>query len=110
MRFSAAVISATLLAAASRPMDAADQRDWDRCKDVGNAAATDQNIAACGRISNDRKETASNRTFAYSNRCALWTTKRDPERALADYNDAIRLDPKYANAFHNRGNVYYAMG
>jgi tetratricopeptide (TPR) repeat protein len=28
--------------------------------------------------------------------------------AIADYDEAIRLDPKYARAFTNRGNVYDA--
>jgi tetratricopeptide (TPR) repeat protein len=28
---------------------------------------------------------------------------KDPQRALADYNQAISLDPKYALAYYNRG-------
>ena len=28
------------------------------------------------------------------------------DRAIADYTEAIRLDPKYARAYNNRGNVY----
>lgn len=30
----------------------------------------------------------------------------DADRAIADYTAAIRLDPKYANAYFNRGNGY----
>src|SRR5262252_658983 len=34
--------------------------------------------------------------------------KNDPDRAIAEYTEAIRLDPKYVDAFHNRGNAYRA--
>ena len=30
--------------------------------------------------------------------------------AIADYTQAIRLDPKFANAYNGRGNVYQAKG
>jgi tetratricopeptide (TPR) repeat protein len=30
------------------------------------------------------------------------------DRAIADYNQALRLDPNYATAYSNRGNAYYA--
>ena len=33
-----------------------------------------------------------------------------PEEALNAYNQAIRLDPKYALAFYNRGKVYALLG
>ena len=36
--------------------------------------------------------------------------KGDFDRAVADYNEAIRLDPKYALAYYNRGNAYYRQG
>src|SRR5262249_40860448 len=29
--------------------------------------------------------------------------ENDPDRAIAEYTEAIRLDPKYADAFYNRG-------
>ena len=36
-------------------------------------------------------------------RHAPTTTRASDDRAIADYNEAIRLDPKYRLAFHNRG-------
>jgi tetratricopeptide (TPR) repeat protein len=35
-----------------------------------------------------------------------WTYKQEYDRAIADYNQAIRLDPNYALAYNNRGNVW----
>ena len=32
------------------------------------------------------------------------------EEAIAEYNEAIRLDPEYTGAYMNRGNVYHALG
>jgi tetratricopeptide (TPR) repeat protein len=36
--------------------------------------------------------------------------KSDYDRAIADFNEAIRLDPKYALAFYQRGNAYGRKG
>ena len=33
-----------------------------------------------------------------------------PEQALAQYNEAIRLDPRLAVAYFNRGQTYFALG
>jgi len=34
----------------------------------------------------------------------------DLDAAIADYNQAIALNPNFANAYYNRGNAYYAKG
>ena len=47
---------------------------------------------------------------AYSNRGLAYYEKGDLDRAIADYSEAIRLDPKYAYAYNNRGNAYYDKG
>ena len=36
--------------------------------------------------------------------------KGDTDRAIADYTEAIRLDPKLANAYNNRGTAYRDKG
>ena len=38
------------------------------------------------------------------------TTKEEYDKAIADYNEAIRLDPKDAAAYDNRGNAWQAKG
>lgn len=34
----------------------------------------------------------------------------DNDKAVAAYNEAIRLDPDYAEAYNSRGSVHYFMG
>ena len=40
--------------------------------------------------------------------CYYWT--KDPQKALKDLDEAIRLNPKYLNAYQNRANARKAAG
>ena len=42
----------------------------------------------------------------YNKRGIAWSEKRDYERAIADYNEALRLNPQYHFAYYNRGNAW----
>ena len=44
-----------------------------------------------------------------SRQCA-WAAKKEPERAIADYDEAIRLDPMYTAAFTSRGREQQTLG
>jgi lipoprotein NlpI len=46
--------------------------------------------------------------MAYKGRGNACYAKADYDRAVADYNEAITFDPKYAIAYNSRGNAYYA--
>jgi tetratricopeptide (TPR) repeat protein len=46
----------------------------------------------------------------YNNRGIAYNNQGDYDRAIADYTEAIRLDPKYAGAFSNRGTAYRNKG
>ena len=59
-----------------------------------NADDQDRVIAACTRFLNDRGESQGNRAGAYNDRGIAWHDKGDLDRAIADYNEAIRLNPK----------------
>src|SRR5262245_995160 len=43
-------------------------------------------------------------------RGAEWSAKGDHDRAIKDYDAAIRLDAKSAEAFHNRGSAWANKG
>jgi tetratricopeptide (TPR) repeat protein len=48
--------------------------------------------------------------MAFDNRGNAYHDKGDNDRAIADYDEAIRLDPKRAKAFKNRGCAYLEKG
>ena len=51
---------------------------------------------------------APNDTVAVNNRGIAYAKKGQYDRAIEDFDQAIRLDPKYARAFYDRGNAYAA--
>jgi len=63
-------------------------------------------IAACSRAIKSGKYRGYQLAIKYLNRGAEWKIKKDYDRALADYNEAIRLSATYADAFYNRCIVY----
>lgn len=51
-----------------------------------------------------------NLAIAYNNRANAYDDKGDSERALEDYDQAVRLDPRLAEAYYNRGHALYRLG
>jgi tetratricopeptide (TPR) repeat protein len=70
-------------------------------------ASGDEAISACTRVITSRR---GNLSQAYYNRAIEYRNKGEIDRAIADYDEAIRLDPKDANAYTNRGRAYFAKG
>jgi tetratricopeptide (TPR) repeat protein len=73
-------------------------------------ASGDVAIAACTRSIESGQFTGHNLAVDYSNRGVEYKTKGDYDHAIADYNDAIRLDPKYTDAYYNWGIAKRAKG
>ena len=44
--------------------------------------------------------------LAYNDRGGAWYYKQDYDKAIADFNEAIRLDSGFAPAYNNRGNAW----
>jgi lipoprotein NlpI len=107
MRFSMPLAALAIVFAVSGPARADTQSDLDQCKFAGVVVKNaDPSIAACDRLLKDPKITGTSRAAAFSNRCGWWWAKKDPEHALSDCNEAIKVDPNYAAAYINRGNAY----
>jgi tetratricopeptide (TPR) repeat protein len=70
----------------------------------------DRQISSCTALIQSDRETELNRTIAYNNRAIAYFGKQDYARAVADYDQAVRLNPDYAFAYYNRGNAYQAKG
>jgi tetratricopeptide (TPR) repeat protein len=80
------------------------QIDW--CNNDNNVFSVDQRLSGCTALVKSERASAQDRAAGYGNRCWAYSDKGDPDRAITDCNEAIRLDPKLANAYLNRGKAY----
>ena len=63
----------------------------------------DEKIAACTRSINSGLWKGPNLAWAYINRGIAYRAKGEPDRAIEDYDKAIWLNPKFADAYNRRG-------
>ncbi len=66
----------------------------------------DAAIADCTRAIQSGRFTGHALALKFSNRGVEWRLKGELDRAISDYDEAIRLDPKYADAYYNRCIAY----
>jgi lipoprotein NlpI len=81
---------------------------WVQCVNDGRAFSNDAIIGGCTGVLQSGQESVTNRAIAYYNRGVAHRAKRETERAIADYTEAIKLNPSYVNAYFNRGVAYRA--
>ncbi len=89
----------------SSPPQAQSSRIWDDCQGLGGISA-DEAINACSRLIRSGGESTENRAIAYYNRAIHYDRIKDPDNAIRDYDESLRLNPRYASAYYNRGNIY----
>src|SRR5258708_32496950 len=82
----AVVVPMILLFTCAVVFAASDRED---CADADNP---DQKIASCSRLISDDAESAPNRAQAYRNRGAAYYDKSEFDRAIADFNQALKID------------------
>jgi lipoprotein NlpI len=85
-------------------------QNWAWCVNQDDAFSVDQRISGCTSIIQSGRETPRNLAIAYYSRGLAYYDKGDDDRAIAEYNEAIRLDPKFAYAYSNRGLAYDHKG
>jgi tetratricopeptide (TPR) repeat protein len=69
-------------------------------------AGPTERVAACTGVIEAKSETGARLAAAYCNRGHGLTEQRELDRALADLDEAIRIDPAYACSYSNRGRVH----
>ena len=82
-------------------------------RDVANCAQVkdrDAAIAGCTRVIEDARAKPKGKAAAYYNRGNAYAAKGDQAAAIADYDEAIKLEPKNAFAFNNRGTAHSEKG
>ena len=100
---------AILFLAAWTPTAQADfTQEVQRC-DFGGGHP-DIRIVACTRNIKSGRFTGRNLAVAFSNRALAYNKKGQWDKAINDYDEAIRLNPEFVTALNNRANAYYKKG
>ena len=75
-------------------------------EDVCSVGVGESGIAACTKEIESGRFKGHALAIRYNNRGVLWGAQHEYDRALTDYGDAVRVDPKYADAYYNRCVAY----
>lgn len=86
---------------------AASKRDIADCL---QEADPEKQIAGCTRVIEDAKQPERVRAAAHYNRGNALAAKGDQDGAIADYDAAIKLNPKDSRAHNNRGTAWRDKG
>jgi tetratricopeptide (TPR) repeat protein len=74
------------------------------------ASEDDAIISRCDSLIGNEKNTQPDRIRAALARAATYDRKQQYDRAIADYDTALQLDPAQADAFNHRGEVWRKKG
>ena len=105
MRYRVCVVLGMLSFASSAGAQDMSQH-WARCLNEQEAFTADQSIEGCTAVIQAARDVPANMAIAFNSRGNSHAAKDQPDRAIEDYDQAIRLNPNYAAPHHNRGGVY----
>jgi tetratricopeptide (TPR) repeat protein len=74
------------------------------------SADPDTRIAGCTALIQTGQDTPRNLSVIYNNRGSAYNTKRDYDRAIQDFNEAIRLNPNDSDNYRELGIACYGKG
>ena len=80
------------------------------CLAAALARDDDKTVAACGALIDNGKTEKADRIKALIARGAAYERKEMTERAIADYDGALRLDPSLADTHNARGELWRKKG
>lgn len=104
----AALLAVLVLVAWTETVQADFNQEVRRCDWGGDHP--DIRIISCTRNIRSGRFTGRNLAVAFTNRAIAYKKKGQWDKAIADYDEAIRLAPDLVFAFNNRGNAYYFKG
>jgi tetratricopeptide (TPR) repeat protein len=78
--------------------------------DIQGGASPDDVIGSCTKVITQNGDTGQQLAADLTIRGRAYRAKGDFDRAIADYSEAIRIDPGYALAVYSRGIAYFNKG
>ena len=80
--------------------------EWDSCVKLPDDLA----VAGCSRAIDSHQYAGRSLARLYARRGGAYQAQGDVKRAVADYNESMRIDPTYPAAYSNRGNIWFHKG
>ena len=81
--------------------------DAQKCIQESQRGNFDLAIQHCTRAIESGQLSETDRAITFNNRGNTYFGKKDYDRAIRDYDQAIRVRPNYPEAFNNRGYAYF---
>jgi lipoprotein NlpI len=88
--------------AAEEPPTPEESKNMGRCENSGKIFSPDIIIEGCTNVIESGKWSGAKLARAYNGRGIAYDMKQDFDKAIADYDEAIKLDPKDAHGYSNR--------
>jgi tetratricopeptide (TPR) repeat protein len=103
----ALILTGVVWAGASASAQTAQERAWCEGED---AVTIDQRIEGCSAVIKAGREKGEKLAEAFNTRGIGYRLKGEYDRAIQDYNQAIRINAKFATAYNNRAIAYDTKG
>jgi len=110
MRETIAVCAVLTILACAGTAHADGISDVNDCNDANKRGDYEAGLALCSRALESGDLSDAGIVVARNNRGIAYNDKGDYDRAIQDFDAAIRLKPDYAKAYYNRGNTYFNKG
>lgn len=92
------------------PVHAQVQQQVDQCVNTGFVYSNEIMAAACTAVIQSGQFSGQQLAAAFNQRGIAYGRQGDYQHAIADYDEAISLDPKHVSAYNNRGIAYARSG
>src|SRR5262249_8968479 len=107
--FAAATLLATVAVVFHPGVVGPNSKEMSQCSG-GEGPIADVIISGCSAVIQAGQDNPRRLATAFNNRGVAHKFKGEYDRALEDYDQAILLNPSFANAYNNRGVIYRLKG